>query len=233
MTYHNIFLTSAFILQLFVIFMWMRSGFYIYRIKNEISIYERWVYGSPIVLGAILSIYNLNDIDYILLRFPIKALLSITSAWAIYVYSRGKKENAWNIGYVLKERYSASEKAIFKKVKAEDKNDEVVVVTEKDLEVFQLNNEVRDKFRAILRVIPPPNTRFKFIADLMVNGKYGKQKHPNLHKFIHIDYGEIEETESGKKYKAGEIIDLPPKTVHGLKGLAHISKCSVYLYKVN
>lgn len=82
----------AFFLQLIVAAMWIRSGFYLWRVRKKLNRTLFITLAFPVILGAILSTYNLSDENYLLMRFPIRAFVNITCAWAIYVISREYKE---------------------------------------------------------------------------------------------------------------------------------------------
>lgn len=94
----DIVLLIAFFVQLVVAAMWIRSAFFLYRIRKHTNLYEMIVLALPVLIGSVLSTYNLSDPDYLLMRFPIRAFLNITCAWAIYAFSKDKKEELFDKG---------------------------------------------------------------------------------------------------------------------------------------
>lgn len=226
----EILVLTAYGMQGLVIFMWMRSGAFILRIRKYISSYQKFVYMAPVIILGFLAIYNFYDLDYLLLRYPVRSIGGIAAAWAIYEMSRTLKENEWSIDNVLKGEWSIREKSSFKKIKA--KGLEISIVTSETLAGFKMYKRYGDKHTIVKRTRPPKRggAAFKFQVDMLYGGRFDSQRHPDLEEEIYIDSGVVREIVSGEIYKTGQTIYLEKNQPHGLEALER-TQLTAYLYK--
>lgn len=224
---------STYFTQLVVIFMWMRSGFYVMRIWHTLTYYEKMVYMTPIFLLGALALYNLHDLNYMMLRYPVKSIGSIAAAWAIYEMSKKMKNNLWTIRNTIKEEWNNLEKENFKKIKGNNNSvNNIQILTKKDIEdSFKMFKVYDDSKTQLKRVMAPSmwKTVFKFVGDMLFDGEWTWHIHPDLKEVAVVDSGEVMETYSGEIYKAGDIITIEPNQPHGYKALQR-SEISFYLF---
>lgn len=225
----TVYSVSIYMVQFIVIFMSMRSGFFVLRIWNQLTWYERSVYMTPILISGSLASYNLHDFEYLTLRYPFRALLGISSMWAIYELTKKMKENMWTVSNTIKEEWSQLEKKAFASVKAND--DVIEVITKETLDVFKMFKDYGDERAKLKRMIPPRGAFFKFNCELINQGEFGIQVCPDFEKIINIDEGKVIETYSGQIYHKGQSIFVKPNQRHGIKSLER-SSIGVYLYEV-
>lgn len=219
------------IAQLLTAGMYLRSCFYILRVRKEM---DRTIYISSLVIlimGTGLALYNLSEPEYVSQRFPFNSVINIASAYAFYLLTKSKKEDLYNISNILKREYSKDEKDLMSAIN-EDNSNGVEIVTAEMLDLMELNKIYSpSKKTQVKKMKPPKGVRFKFDAQMLKGGVFGRQRHPKLTEFIYIDYGAIKDISTGEIYRQGEVMQIPENAEHNPIALERTS-LSAYLYEV-
>ncbi len=221
----------ALILQLIASAMLVRSCFFVFRVNKEMKKTMYYILLFVLIIGTGLTLYNLTDLSYVERRFPFNTIFSTGSAYAFYLLSKSKKEDLFSIQNVMIREYSAIEQKALSVIDDSHSDNDFEVVTDDVLSNFKMHKQYTYPKVQLIKLTPPnsPNLKHRFKASMLSGGLFKKQIHPDLWELLYIDKGSILDGFTGKVYKAGESISIPPGTPHFIKALER-TDISAYLY---
>lgn len=219
-------------LQLFASFMLLRSCFYILRVRKEMKQGMYYVFLFSLIIGTMLSLYNLTDLSYIEQRFPFNIIYSTGSALLFYAFSREKKQDLFNITNIMKREYDAVEMKALAVIDNSPSENEVEVVTDALLDKFQMHKQYIFEKVMLTKVSIPQyaiNLKHKFKASMLTGGYFKQQEHPDLEELLNVNSGTIINESTGEVYTQGMTMRIAPGERHLIKALER-SDITAYLY---
>jgi quercetin dioxygenase-like cupin family protein len=223
-------------IQVIIIFMLLRSCFYLIRVRQEMKKHEFYFLSIILILGVGLTSYNVTDPAYSMQRYPFSQFFLLGSAWAFYLLTKSKKEDLFSISNVIKREYKSCDINKLKKNKLKgieiDVN-ENKLVRKKDLNRLELNKLYLTSKKTLICSLKPPknkNVLYKFNIQMLKDGQFSKHYHTDMDKEIYIDTGSILFNENSKPYVAGDIITVRANVKHSIKALER-TELSAYLFE--
>lgn len=223
----------ASVLQIIIIFMLMRSCFYLIRVRKEIPCADMVIMMVILVTGLGLTSYNLTDPNYVLQRFPFNLMVMFGFAWAVYRMSKSKKEDLFTITNVIKRKYTGIEEYVLNKI-SDQALEGPEKVTADDLLKFDIGKPyVKNKQHILVRLTPPKdrNIFLKFNVNMMAGAEFAEQYHPDMHEELYVDSGSILDKSTGKIFGVGDALEIPAGTLHHIMAI-ELTELSSYLFKV-
>lgn len=228
----NYYELAASALQIIIIFMLLRSCFYLLRVWAEIPMLDMILLITVLITGIGLTSYNLTDPDYVLQRFPFNLMVLFGFAWAVYRMSKSKKDDLFTISNVIKRKYTPIEEYILTKI-SDDSDEGPEKVSQEDLLKFTIGRPyVRNKKYILVRLTPPQNSNIlmKFNANMLAGSEFAEQYHPDMSEELYVDSGSVLDKSTGKIYGVGDVIVISAGTLHHIMAI-ETSEISAYLYK--
>lgn len=221
----------ALILQLLASAMLVRSCFFILRVQKEMKQTMYYVLLVVLVIGTLLTLYNLTDLSYVERRFPFNTIFSTGSAYAFYLLAKSKKEDLFSVQNVIVREYNAVEQSALGKIDDSPSNMPIEIVTDAVLEKFVLHKLYTYPKVQLIRLTPPasPNLKYRFKASMLKGGYFKKQEHPDLWEYLYVDTGSVRNNVTGQVFGPGDCISMPPGTHHEIEALER-TDISAYLY---
>lgn len=219
--------------QMLTAFMFVRSGFYMIRVRKDFDRVKFWLMMLVVMTGTGMTLYNLSYPDYVLQRFPFNAIFFLGVAWFFYEITKAKKEDLYSIANVLKHQHTLAQKKVLHKINYTD-DDKIQIVTGEDLEKIEKHVYIETSpSTMLLRINPPLDSGydFKFRADMLPGGFFVNQLHPKLKEIIEVDFGLVVDLATDKIYRAGDRIIIEPGKPHFIKAIDR-SGISAYLKRV-